>query len=104
MIELAGLVISGMSLANDLFSQHGDLASWSEQDIQVDSEWLPLALSKGVLIGAEEHYRWSMLSSVPTRTLKGTHELVYAYNKEKKIKYRILRGRTPEPLVLLRKR
>src|SRR5687768_12199377 len=44
MLEIAGLVVSGISLLNDLFGT----TSWSDRD------WLPVALEKLVLPGAGE--------------------------------------------------
>ena len=59
MIEIAGLVIEGIGLLNDLYSRYTDLASWDEVDLRVDNEWLLLALNKGILAGREEDYQWT---------------------------------------------
>jgi hypothetical protein len=92
MIELAGLLISGLGLLNDIASSEQELSKWTEEDLQVDEEWLSVAIEKGLLQGSPSDYTWSWASKVPTRELKGTHQVVYAFNKEKQIKYRIVQG------------
>ena len=92
MIEIAELIVSGISLLNDLRELHKDLTAWSEADLLVDDEWLALALAKGQLAGILSDYSWSAEARVPTRELKGTHQIVVAHNDLKKIKYRIVKG------------
>lgn len=101
--EIAGFIVSGISLLNELFQTHKDLTSWIEQDLEVDAEWLPLAISKGILEGSETQYAWAKSPSVATKELQGTHQIVIARNDEKKIKYRIVRGLHGDfPLVLMK--
>lgn len=52
----------------------------------------PLAIEKGVLEGSVKDYTWSAEDRIPTRELRGTHQVVVAVNAEKKIKYRIKQG------------
>jgi hypothetical protein len=58
-LEIAGLVMSGIGLVSDLFGTYKDLTAWSEQDLQVDGKWLDLALQKGVLEGQASDFLWS---------------------------------------------
>ena len=96
-IEIAGLIVSGLSFLNDLRRDHGDLTAWTEDDIEVDAEWLDLALGKGVLTGQPNDFAWINERSLPTRELQGTHTAVVAHNDEKRIRYRIVRGRVTDP-------
>ncbi|MBX9588610.1 MAG: hypothetical protein K2X43_04845 [Hyphomonadaceae bacterium] len=96
MMEIAGMVISGVSLLNDLWGRFKDLSTWIEADLLVDREYLSLALAEGQLEGLEQEYAWSREESVPTRELRGTHRVVIAFNSERKIKYRLCRGRERE--------
>jgi hypothetical protein len=41
--------------------------------------------------------------NVLTRELEGTYQVVFAYNDEKKIRYRIVRGRPGKRSVLMQK-
>jgi hypothetical protein len=43
MFEIAGFVVSGISLLNDLVTRYQDLTSWTQSDLLVDNEWLALA-------------------------------------------------------------
>jgi hypothetical protein len=103
MMEIAGLVISGVSLLNDLSGRFKDLSMWTEADLLVDSEYLSLALAKGEIEGSPEEFVWSREDGVPTRELRGTHRVVIAFNSETKIKYRLCRGRPGDRLILMKK-
>jgi len=103
MLEIAGVMISGVSLLNDLLGRFKDLATWAEADLLVDGDYLPLALAKGHLQGSAEEFTWSREEKVPTRELRGTHRVVIAFNAERKVKYRICRGRSDDRLILMRK-
>ena len=46
MIEIAGVMISGVSLSSDLLGRFTDLSIWTEADLLVDGEYLPLLLPK----------------------------------------------------------
>ena len=99
-MEIAGFAISGVSLLIYLVDRYKDLSKWPETDLLVDRDWLPLALSRGVLEGREDDYVWSREDKVATLELRGTASVVVPYNEEKKMKYRIRRG---DRLILMRK-
>lgn len=101
MIEVAGLIISGISLIKDLYTVHKDLGSWEQKDLEVDRDWLPLALKHNLLSGTEADYRWVALRRVPTLELEGTHQIAVAYNDDKKIIYRIVRDHPNRRSVLM---
>lgn len=103
MIEIAGLIVSGISLLSDLYGRYKDLSSWSETDLKVDGDYLDLALAKRHLTGAAADYAWVREERVPTVELSGTHQVVVAYNAEKKIKYRLCRGRIDDRIILMKK-
>jgi hypothetical protein len=99
MIEIfSGLFISGVGVFHDLVKTYADLNTWKEEDLRVDGEWLQLAIEKGVL--PPDDYTWSWEAKIPTRELRGTHEVVVAVNADKKIKYRIRQG---ESMILTRR-
>lgn len=102
-ISIAGLAVSTIGLVNDFASTYRDLAKWKEDDIEVDNEWLELAIQNKIVESPQESYSWSALKHVPTRELKGTHQVVIAINKDKKLKYRIIRGSANDCLVLMKK-
>ncbi len=91
---LSGLVISGIGVIHDLVKTYGELRTWEEKDVTVDGEWLPVAVDKGILPGPISDYTWSSEEKIPTRELKGTHQVVVAVNAEKKIRYRIRQGQS----------
>ena len=104
MLEIAGLVVTSIGLAVDLAVRVTDWAKWEECDVEVDCEWLQLALEKGELDGTEQDYDWRMLKNAPTLELKKTHSVVVALNREKKIRYRIVKKtRNKETAVLLKR-
>ena len=92
-ISIAGLVVSGFSLLNSLFTTGHDILSWAEKDIEVDGEWLDIAIEKGLLPAPIGNYAWLAEKGVPTLELKGTNQVVIAHNDETRIRYRIFRGR-----------
>jgi hypothetical protein len=101
MVEVfSGLFISGVGVIHDLLKTYADLKTWKEEDTKVDGEWLVIAIEKGVLPGPISDYTWSSEDKIPTRELRGTHQVVVALNAEKKIKYRIRRG---ESMLLTKK-
>ena len=83
--------ISVIGLAVTLWQKHKEAKTWTQEDKLVDSEWLELAKEKGV-IDPEVIYGWSVPESVERRLLAGTHEMVFALDPERKIKYRITNG------------
>lgn len=92
LFDIAGIAISTIGTASELFGTYRDLTNWDEKDIEVDAEWLDLALQKGVLDGKVGDYSWPAERRVPTLELKGEHAVVIAINKDKRLKYRIVRG------------
>jgi hypothetical protein len=102
-VSIAGLAVSAFGLVNDLASTYRDLSKWNEEDIEVDNEWLELAIKNNIIASSQESYTWSSLKHVPTRELNGTHQVVIAINKDKKLKYRIVRGPANDRLVLMKK-
>ncbi len=103
MMEIAGVMISGVSLLNDLWGRFKDLSTWTEGDLLVDNDYLSLAIAKGQLEGSAQEYAWSREESVPTRELRGTHRVVIAFNSDRKVKYRICQGRVGDRLILMKK-
>ncbi len=103
MLEIGGLIVSGIGLIKDLYTLYGDLDTWDNEDLEVDNEWLQLALQKGILSGVEGDYSWPLLRSVPTLQLKSSHEVVTAHNADKKVLYRIVRGPKTDRVVLMKK-
>ena len=103
MLEIAGVMISGVSLLSDLWDRYKDLSTWTEADLLVDGDYLTLALAKGLIEGSAGELVWSREEKVPTRELRGTHHVVIAFNADKKIKYRICQGRSDDRLILLKK-
>jgi hypothetical protein len=101
MIEFAGLVVSGISAIKDLADAYKDLAAWDERDLPVDGKWLDLAVNKQLLPPAE--YVWKQERHVATLELEGTHEVVLAFNKERRTKHRIIRRGNMDYAVLMRK-
>ncbi len=78
-----------------------DILTWKEEDVSVDRDWLPLAVSEGILPNVR--YTWSLEKHTPTRKLKGTHDIVFAYDEVEKIKYRIVQASSEDQLVLTQK-
>jgi hypothetical protein len=103
MIEIAGLIVSSIGLVANLAKQYKDLAAWNEADIEVDQEWLELALEKKVLLGAPDQFALLHLRRLPTVELRGTHAAVVAVNESKKLKYRIVMGSIDDRLILCQK-
>ncbi len=101
MLEIAGLILSGIGLIKDLYGLYNDLDTWTNEDLEVDKEWLPLALELGILDGAENDYRFVSRRKVPTLELKGTHQVVAAHNKYRKIIYQIVRGSPQDHTVVV---
>jgi hypothetical protein len=103
MFEIAGLMVSGISLFNDLLNTCRDLRRWEERDLPVDREWLGLAIEAGRVTGAMESFAWVRERKVPILELKGTYQVVIAHNDEKKILYRIADGGLGDRNILMQK-
>lgn len=93
MLEIAGLAISSIGLAVSLAKEYKYWSAWGERDVEVDMKWLEVALEKGILDGTKNDYTWRLLKEVPTLELKGTHSVVIAVNKNKRLRYRIVVGK-----------
>ena len=102
MIEIAGLILSGVSFAKDLYKEYKDFSTWPLTDLPVDRHWLSLALEKNLLEGTPEDYVWTQSARIPTLELRGTHEVVIFFNKDKKEAYRISEP-GDRPNILLKK-
>lgn len=102
MIEIAGLVLTGVGVSKDLYQLYRDLKDWPEIDLTVDRQWLSLALSRGILEGSDADYRWVSEDSVASLELKGSYQVTAPYDAENKVKYRIVRETRPRKLVLMR--
>ena len=62
--------------------------------------FLALALEKNLLEGKPEDYVWARQEKIPTLELRGTHQVVIFFNKDKKEAYRITEaGDRPNVLV-----
>ena len=103
MLEIAGLVVSAIGLTADMAGKIADWKRWEEAIVPVDGNWLALAIDKGILEGAVDEYFCSREEKVATRQLKGTHDVVVAANEEKRLKYRLVRGREGNRLVLMKR-
>jgi hypothetical protein len=103
MLEIAGFAITFIGVLNDLVDSYRDSAKWSETEIEVDGDWLELALEKGVLSHSADDYAWVAERRVQTAELKGSLKVVIAANSEGRIRYRIVQGTTGDRLILMRK-
>jgi hypothetical protein len=68
------------------------LTTGTEQDLEVDGDWLPLAIEKSVL--PPDGYTWSSEDKIPDARIARHAQVVVAYNAGKKIKYRIKANRS----------
>ena len=102
-MDIAGIAISGINLLLKIRDEYADLNSWDERDLPVDFEWLTEALRANLLQGKEDQFGWAREERVPTAELKGTLATVIAYNKEKRIRYRIVAGPPGDRLILIQK-
>ena len=103
MLEIAGIVIAGMSLANDLVGRYQDSTKWAVEDLRVDADWLPLALAKGLIVGEPNDFGWTREERVATRELSGTAQKVLAFNNDTRTKYRLCWGQPGDYLILMKK-
>lgn len=100
MIEVAGLMLSGVSFAKDLYKEYKDYNTWPLSDLIVDKEWLPLAIDKGMLDGDPSVYVWARPDKIPTLELKESHSVVIFFNEDRKEAHRIVEsGERPNILV-----
>ena len=103
MLEIAGIAISSLGLGVDLAGRIRGWAKFEETDLLVDRDWLALAIDRGIVDGAEGDFYWSSEDKIATRELSGTHSVVMAVDEEKRKKYRVVRGREGERLVLMKR-
>lgn len=101
-IEIAGLILSGVSVAKDLLAKYNDFNEWPLMDRPVDRDWLPLALEKNLLKGTRRDYSFARPERIPTLELKGSHEVVIVFNEDKKEAYRITEP-GDRPSILIKK-
>lgn len=92
MIEIAGITLSGLSLATDLYNTIKRAREWKRSDLEVDRLWLDTAIKLGHLEGPTEQYRWIKAAKIPRAEMEGTHAVIVAHDKENKTIYRITRG------------
>lgn len=90
---LSGFTITAIDTANSLAKTLKEFRIYAEKDIEVDHSWLFLALRNEVLEGTLGDYLWTPERTVPTRELEGTHCVIIAINKDKRLKYRMVKGR-----------
>jgi hypothetical protein len=50
MFDFAGLTVSAINLALNFHRAYRDWGSWQEADVQVDFDWLDVALKKGLIV------------------------------------------------------
>jgi hypothetical protein len=104
MFELLGVMISFIGVTNDWLNTKRDRETWKDEELTVNRKFPELALKAGLVTGAMDRFRWVSEDDVLARELEGTHQVVFAYNDEKRIRYRIVRGRRGErKLVLMQK-
>ena len=99
MIEFLGLAVSSIGVMNDLLNTKRDRETWKDEDWPVDRNWLELAVKAGHVTGTM--FRWVREDGVLAKTLEGRHQVVLAYNDEKKTRYRIVRARPSEQKLVL---
>jgi hypothetical protein len=104
MFEFLGVALSFIGVTNDGLNTQHDRETWKDEEWAVNRKFPELALKAGLVTGAMDRFRWVSEDDVLTRELERTHQVVFAYNDEKKIRYRIVRGRRGErKLVLMQK-
>ena len=103
--EIAGAVISGISLLRNIKrDRSSDTRDWVDKDLEVDNQWVAVAIESGFLKGSTADYAWPVARRVPTLELKGTHEQVRAIDAERRILYRIVWGPPANRMVLMKKK
>ena len=102
-VSIAGLAITAFGLWHNLSKDHKDLSQWEESDLEVDFEWLNVAIEKGFLDGEKSDYEWPVAKRVNTLLLKGNHQTVIAINEDKRSRHRLVVGPPGDRLVLVRK-
>ena len=90
LLEIAGIIFSGVSSLDSAKSLYKDFMNWKEHDSVVDNKWLEVAIKYDKLPGKITDYYWSRPEKVITRELKKTHHTVFVYDHEKKIRGRVL--------------
>ena len=104
MVEFVGVELSFIGVPDDGLNTKHDHETWNNEEWAVNRKFPELALKAGLVTGAMDRFRWVSEDDVLTRELERTHQVVFAYNDEKKIRYRIVRGRRGErKLVLMQK-
>jgi len=96
MIEILGLLYG---IGKDLKKYF----EWDVEDKLVDSQWLDLSGFRDQMEQAGYVLRWSVEDKVESWLLKG-YELVYAIEKSRRVRSRIVRGPKDNPLILIGKK
>lgn len=103
LISIGGFIIGAVDLASQFIRDYKDASEWREQDLFIDNEWPLLAIEAGILPGRAADYEFLRLDKIPTAELSKRAEVVYALNKDKKIKYRLVANPWGTPNALVRK-
>ena len=92
MFEFLGVALSFIGVPDDGLNTKHDHETWNDEEWAVNRKFPELALKAGLVTGAIDRFRWVSEDDVLTRELERTHQVVFAYNDEKKIRYRIVRA------------
>jgi hypothetical protein len=103
MLELLGLAISFIGVTNDLLNTTRERETWKDEEWSVNGNFLEVAIKHGLVTGLPEDFRRVRENNVLTKTLEKTYQVVFAYNDEKKIRYRIVYGRPGDRSILMKK-
>ena len=88
-----GEAISAVGLGVQLWGKFKGGQQWEESEKLVNLKWAKVAQEKG-LLDPSKRYVWRRAADVETTLLEGKFDLVYALDKERKIKYRLTTGGT----------
>ncbi len=102
-VSIAGLAISAFGVFHNLVKSHKNLLQWEVSDLEVDFEWLDVAIENGFLDGEKSDYAWPVAKRVSTLELKGTHQTVMAINEDTRSRHRLVTGQPSNRHVLVRK-
>jgi hypothetical protein len=103
MLEFLGLAISCIGVTNDLLNTKRERETWKMEEWPVNGKFPEVAIKAGLVTGPLERFRWVRENDVLTRTLDETYQVVFAYNDEKKIRYRMVYRRHGARSILMKK-
>ncbi len=86
-----GEAISAVGLGVQLSGKFKGGQQWEESEKLVNLKWAKVAQEKG-LLDSGRRYVWRRVADVETTLLEGKYDLIYALDKERKIKYRLTTG------------